>query len=101
MSAQHTVRIRTIPYRLSCFEDVTKRIDLFQLEQHLARSMHRTEVTQVPQAPPDDDFDTRVTMPREAVLPPPTVYPIKRRDLTDVLVVVLLATISGILFVMI
>ncbi|MDQ3334329.1 MAG: hypothetical protein M4D80_04145 [Myxococcota bacterium] len=101
MATQNTLLVRKIPYRLPCFEDVTKRIDLFQLEQHLARSMERTEV--MPVVVPDDDFDTRVTMPREVVLPPPpAVYPIKRQDPTDVLIAfILLAAISALLCVMI
>lgn len=102
MLTHTTQRVSSLPYRmqkLALFDDPTKRIDLFQLEAHLIRS-RRTDVIAV--VPPPDDFDTRITMPRKAVLPPPPmriVYPIRRDPMPLFLILVLLAAFSAVMSV--
>ncbi len=101
--------------RLSMFEDQTKRIDLFRLEEHLARSRPTAVMTAVVCPAEDDTDDTRVTTPRNAIvlapepppvvyLPrPPAVYPVRRRDPTPLVILFILlsalaATISVLLY---
>ena len=89
-----TKRVHPIPFRRPVFTEVTKRIDLFQLEEHIARSMQRTEP--LPVVLPEDDLDTRATIVRPAA----AVYPELKRDPVPLMILaVLMGVLAGLLSV--